>query len=263
MSPAPDADAVPVLPEGLRRVLPVARWERVADGRSGARVWRSSRFVLKVGGRETSERPLQAETLRLRWLKGRVPVPEVVGYEVTPQAEYLAMSRLPGVPLHHPDALVHPQRVTELLARALRELHALPVRDCPFTATLTATLRQARERLEAGRVDEADFDEARRGRPAADVWRELLHTRPAREDLVVAHGDPCLPNLLLDGEYLSGFVDVGRLGLADRHADLALAFRDLGSTLGPQMANHFLDIYGRGLVDEGKLAYYALLDELF
>lgn len=263
MPPAPDANAVPVLPEAFRRVLPAARWEPVTDGESGARVWKSSRFVLKVGGRETLERPLQAEALRLRWLRGRVPVPEVVAYEVTPQAEYLAVSRLQGVPLHHPDALVHPLRVTELLARALRELHALPVRDCPFNAALSATLRQARERLEAGLVDEADFDEARRGRTGADLWRELLQTRPTHEDLVVTHGDPCLPNLLLDGEYLSGFVDVGRLGLADRHADLALSFRDLTARLGPQMSNHFLDVYGRSLVDEDKLAYYALLDELF
>lgn len=274
VTPAPDAEyapgadpdphaAVPVLPGALRRVLPAARWEPVGGGRSGARVWRSSRFVLKVARREASERPLAAETLRLRWLKGRLPVPEVVGYEVTPEAEYLATSRLPGVPLDHPDARVHPLRVTELLARALRELHALPVRDCPFNASLAFTLRQARERLEAGRVDEADFDDGRRGWTGIQVLRELLRTRPAHEDLVVTHGDPCLPNLLLDGEYLSGFVDIGRLGLADRHADLALAHRDLHSTLGPQMAGHFLDVYGRSLVDEGKLAYYVLLDELF
>ena len=253
----------PQLPPPLRRVLPAARWEAVTHGKSGAQVWSSRRFVLKVAARQGLGRPLHAEMVRLRWLTGRLPVPEVVGYEVTPGAEYLAVTRLPGVPLDHPDALVHPLRVTELLARALRELHALPVRDCPFNSSLNVTLRQARERLEAGQIDESDFDDERQGWTAVQVMNELLRTRPAHEDLVVTHGDPCLPNLLLDGEYLSGFIDVGRLGLADRHADLALARRDLTHTIGPEMAEHFLDVYGRGLLDAGKLEYYALLDELF
>ena len=243
-------------------MLPAARWEQLTDGESGAQVWCSSRFVLKVAGRTPLARPLQAEVQRLRWLAGRLPVPEVVGYEVTPEAEYLAVTRLPGVPLHHPDALLHPLRVTELLARALRELHALPVRDCPFNASLAVTLRQARERLEAGLVDESNFDDDR-GLTAVQVMKELLNTRPAHEDVVVTHGDPCLPNMLLDGEYLSGFVDVGRLGLADRHADLSLAYRSLNRNIGSEMAEHFLDVYGRTLVDTVKLRYYALLDELF
>jgi aminoglycoside phosphotransferase len=260
---------VPELPEALRRVLPAARWEAVLGGKSGAQVWRSTRHVLKVQPmlkvqlRASAERPLQAEALRLRWLAGRVPAPGVVGYEVTPDAEYLAMTRLPGIPLHHPDALAHPQRVTQLLARALRELHALPVRDCPFNASLAVTLRQAYHRVQASQVDEADFDDERLGQTAVQVMNEVQRIRPPQEDLVVTHGDPCLPNLILQGEYLSGVVDVGRLGLADRHADLALAYRSLKHNLSLEMAEHFLDIYGRTFVDRAKLNYYALLDELF
>jgi len=254
----------PALPDALRRVLPAARWEAVTEGESGAGVWRSQKYVLKVqerGGLPVST--LLQERERLRWLAGRVPVPRVVGYEVTATHEYLALTRLPGIPMSHPDALLHPERLVDLLARALRELHALPLRDCPFTMTLPVTLRLARERVEAGVVDEADFDDERRGWTAARVWNELVRTRPAQEDLVVTHGDPCLPNLILNGEYVEGFVDVGRAGLADRHADLALAWRSLTQELGQEHAERFLDLYGRALVDERKLAYFCLLDELF
>ncbi|WP_034386205.1 APH(3') family aminoglycoside O-phosphotransferase [Deinococcus sp. YIM 77859] len=253
-----------VLPESLRRVLPAARWEAVTTGRSGAEVWRSQRYVVKVqarGGLPVST--LLQERERLRWLWRRVPVPAVVGYEVTPTHEYLALSRLPGIPMSHPDAALHPERVTDLLARALRELHALPVRECPFNMSLPVTLRLARERVQAGVVDESDFDEERQGRSAAELLSELIRTRPETEDIVVTHGDACLPNVLLNGEYVEGFVDVGRAGLADRHADLALAWRSLRHNLGPEHAERFLDLYGRALVDERKLAYYRLLDELF
>ncbi|SMB88478.1 APH(3') family aminoglycoside O-phosphotransferase [Deinococcus hopiensis] len=252
------------LPESLRRVLPAARWEPVTGGKSGAGVWRAQRYVVKVQERGgVSASTLLQERERLRWLAGRVPVPQVVGHEVTATHEYLAMTRLPGVPMDHPDALLHPERITDLLARALRELHAVPVRECPFNVTLPVALRLAREKVQAGAVDESDFDDERRGWTAAEVWNELVRTRPEREDVVVTHGDAWLPNFILNGEYVEGLVDVGRAGLADRHADLALTHHSLTHSLGAQWAERFLDLYGRTLVDEGKLAYYRLLDELF
>lgn len=254
----------PDLPDALRRVLPAARWEPVTEGCSGASVWRSQNYVVKVQGRGgLPVSTLLQERERLRWLRGRVPVPVVVGYEVTPTHEYLALTRLPGIPMSHPDATLHPERLTDLLARALRELHALPIRECPFNLSLPVTLRLARERVRAGAVDEADFDAERQGWCAADVLAELLRTRPEHEDIVVTHGDACLPNVILNGAYVEGFVDVGRAGLADRHADLALAWRSLTRNLGPEYAERFLDLYGRALVDQDKLAYYQLLDELF
>jgi kanamycin kinase/aminoglycoside 3'-phosphotransferase-2 len=254
------------LPAGLRRVLPAARWERVTLGQSGAGVWRSSRHVVKVQARGGSDLPvstLPQERERLRYLAGRVPVPGVLGLESDGDFDYLAMTRLPGIPMSDPDAALHPGRMAALLARALRELHALPLRDCPFTMTLGVTLPLARERVAAGVVDETDFDEERLGRTATSVFNELARTRPAQEDLVVTHGDPCLPNVLVGGEYVEGFVDVGRAGIADRHADLALAYRSAAYNLGAEHAEAFLDLYGRALVDPRKLAYYQLLDELF
>lgn len=249
------------LPPDLRRTLPAARWERVTVGESGAEVWRSTRHVVKVEARGLGT--LFAEKERLRWLAGRVPVPQVVGYEATPEHAYLAMTRLEGIDLSHPDAALHPERCTDLMARALRELHALPVQDCPFNMSLAVRLREARSLVAAGRVDEADFDDERQGQSATDVLAELVHTRPAGEDLVVTHGDACCPNFIGGGEYLSGLIDLGRAGIADRHMDLALAHRSITRNYGAEHAERFLDLYGRALVDPQKLSYYRLLDELF
>ncbi|MFD1731534.1 APH(3') family aminoglycoside O-phosphotransferase [Deinococcus malanensis] len=252
------------LPESLRRVLPAARWEQVTLGQSGAGVWRSTRHVVKVQIREVAPvSTLQQERERLRYFAGRVPVPRVIGYELEGNTEYLAMTRVPGIPMSDPDATLHPERVVTLLARALRELHTLPLRDCPFNMTLPYTLRLARERVEAGVVDETDFDAGRQDRSAVSVFNELVRSRPETEDLVVTHGDACLPNFIISGEFVEGLIDLGRAGLADRHADLALAWRSTRHNLGDTYAGMFLDLYGRALIDEHKLHYYMLLDELF
>lgn len=259
-------DARPFIPDALKSVLPAARWEEVRVGRSGDRVYRSSRHVLKVRARDEVELPFQtlfAERERLRWLRGRVPVPAVAAYHADASHEYLATERVRGIDLSHPDAALHAERNTDLLARALRELHALPVRDCPFDASLRVRLAEARARVDAALVDESDFDEERLGRTARSVYDELLRTRPEREDLVVTHGDASLPNVIVSGEFVEGFVDVGRSGIADRHTDLALAARSVEYNYGAPYAELFLDTYGRALVDPAKLAYYRLLDEMF
>ncbi|GAA5500891.1 aminoglycoside 3'-phosphotransferase [Deinococcus xinjiangensis] len=255
---------MPPLPETLRRVLPAARWEEVTLGQSEAGVWRSTKYIVKAQplGRPTVT-TLQQERERLRWLSGRIPAPKLVGYDRTDTHEFLAMTRLAGIPMSHPDALLHPERMVSLLARALRELHALPLRDCPFQATLNVVLPLARERVAAGLVDEGDFDDERKGQSAVSVFNELARTRPAHEDLVVTHGDPCLPNLIVNGEYVEGLIDVGRLGMADRHADLALAYRSTKYNLNGDYGEEFLNAYGRELVDMEKIAYYMMLDELF
>ena len=155
-----------------------------------------------------------------------------------------------------------PRWVVQELARGLRWFHALPVDDCPFDARLDVRLREAKQRLDAGLVDEANFDPERQGLAAVDLYPMLLRDRPASEDLVVTHGDYCLPNVLLAGSGVVGFVDVGRAGIADRYQDLALAARSIRYNLGEALVPLFFKAYGVPQ-DAARVAYYQLLDEFF
>ncbi len=73
---------------------------------------------------------------------------------------------------------------------------------------------------------------------------------------------------MLDPETLAptGFVDLGRLGVADRYLDLALLTRSMAAPeLNPQYggaeAAATLAAYGVDPPDEQRLAFYRLLDE--
>jgi len=136
------------------------------------------------------------------------------------------------------------------------------VTSCPFDRALARCIARARARLEAGLVDEGDFDEERIGRSAEDLFQEVLARCPASEDPVVAHGDACLPNLLADRGRFTGFVDCARVGVADRHQDLALASWSIRHNLGDHWVEPFLQRYGIA-ADPGRLGFYRLLDEFF
>ncbi|CAH0274260.1 Aminoglycoside 3'-phosphotransferase [Stenotrophomonas lactitubi] len=206
---------------------------------------------------------LDGEILRLRWLRAQgQPVPKVLDTAEEGGRRWLLMGALPGHDLASSSTL-EPTQVVVLLADALRDLHALPVAACPFDHRLALRLPAVAARVAAGQIDADDFDDERLGMSAEQVYAELLATRPADEDLVVAHGDACLPNLIaVDGRF-SGFIDCGRLGVADRCQDLALAARSLVHNYGDtRWVAPLLARYGTR-ADEDRLAYYRLLDEFF
>ncbi|GAA1396043.1 aminoglycoside 3'-phosphotransferase [Luteococcus peritonei] len=205
----------------------------------GGTTWRIGRGeaadYLKVQP-EHREFDLRGELARLDWVAGLLPTPRVVSYGGDGELEWLRTRSLGGENAVSPTNRARPEVVVPALGRALRRLHdSLPVRDCPFTwdvddrlASLSGTER----------------------RPVPAV---------ARGDLVVCHGDACSPNFLLgpDAECV-GYVDLGRLGLADRHADLAPAVLSLGWNYGPGWMLPFLKAYGHP-VDQERLAFYTWL----
>jgi aminoglycoside 3'-phosphotransferase-1 len=144
----------------------------------------------------------------------------------------------------------------------LRRLHALPVEGCPFVADHRVRMREARSHLEAGRVDVADFDAERRGWTAEAVWEELNRLREGGFGRVVTHGDFTLDNVFIQRGRVSGLIDAGRVGVADRYQDLALLWNNLAE-YGGEIQRAFLKAYGVRRVDRRRLAFHLCLDEMF
>jgi aminoglycoside phosphotransferase len=98
---------------------------------------------------------------------------------------------------------------------------------------------------------------------ASQVLDLLQQDRPPENDLVFNHGDYCLPNVIIQNDQVSGFVDLGRAGVSDRYNDLAIASRSIKYNLGPKYEVLFFEYYGMGKVNPDKIAYYRMMDELF
>jgi aminoglycoside phosphotransferase len=93
-------------------------------------VWRLTGDAGSVFVKRAAE--LAGECDRLAWLKGRWPVPEVVGFFQASGDEWLVTRALDGVPMFHPSVGWSPERVAEELGEILSGLHATDARECPF-----------------------------------------------------------------------------------------------------------------------------------
>lgn len=266
----------PQVPAGLRRRFAGHTWTPVTVGCSGAAVYRLERHgeagYLKIAGppvHPDSGFDLAAEAERTAWLAAQgIPAAEILDRDTGPAGGWLLTRAVPGRSAADPWPAGQLPAVVDALADLARTLHALPAAACPFDRTLAVTLPDARHAAAAGLVDLDDLDERRTGWSADRLLAELAATVPAVEDVVVCHGDLCLPNVLLDPDTLrvTGLIDLGRLGRADRYADLALAARSLAAPVNaqyaPGLADRFLARYDPpGGVDTRRIAFYQLLDE--
>ena len=89
-----------------------------------------------------------------------------------------------------------------------------------------------------------------------------------RTQLVVCHGDLCLPNILVDPAtgLVKALIDLGRLGTADPYGDIALLLATARETwsdeaMARRADREFAEIYGTEL-DPERQDFYLRLDPL-
>lgn len=242
-------------------------------GESGATVWHCTaeglpvRYLKEVS--LATELRLDEEAERLRWMHDRgVPVPIVLGYDRKGDAEYLLLAEVAGLPASDSGWIPALPEMIDALGHSLARLHRTSIVDCRFDQRLAPQLAEARRRIDANRVATHELDEIHLGRDPEDLFRELAASVPVSEDLVLTHGDFCLPNIILqrgrDGRVdVAGLIDCGRAGVADRYQDLALAIRSIQGNFGEEWILPFLRGYGLSSVDDEKVHFYLLLDEFF
>jgi streptomycin 3"-kinase len=250
-------------------------WVPVRTGESGDSVYRreDGRAYAKIAPAARAA-DLAGERDRLAWLNDQgFACAEVLAWRESEHGACLEMSTVPGIPaseLSGADLL----EAWPSLARQIGDLHALPAERCPFDRGLSLMLDRAAEVVARDAVNPEFLPEEDRHVPAAELLARIAGEVPTRlhqetADRVVCHGDACMPNMMVDPRTFrcTGVIDLGRLGTADRYADLALMAANAGESWSSRRQSEqalaiLFDILGIDAPDRERLAFYLRLDPL-
>ena len=185
------------------------------------------------------------------------------------------MSRLVGEMACSDNSMQYVEDTVKALANGLKRLWQTDIANCPCSNGISEKLKQAKYNMENNLVNTDAFNPETFGsegfKHIADLYDYLDRNRP-NEDLVFSHGDFCLPNVFVSGSDVTGFLDWGNGGAADRWQDIALCVRSLRHNY-VEYAKYGEEAYQKvkkqlfqelGMKpDEEKIRYFILLDELF
>lgn len=261
------------IPEKIKKIVDNQNYTRNEIGMSESDVLIFPKYVLKIQ-KHTAETDNERDIAA--WLNGRVSVPQILEYCVENETAYTLMTRVNGKMLCDEEFLSNPAKMIRYVSEGIKQFWNVNVDDCPHKVSrLDERLKEARRNVENDLVDMDNVEPETFGPNGFAGPKELLvwleKNRP-KEDIVLTHGDFCLPNVFIDRDKISGFIDLGKMGPADRWQDLAIVLRSLKHNFSGKYNNGksyfkfephmLLDELGIEM-DEEKNRYYMLLDELF
>jgi aminoglycoside 3'-phosphotransferase-1 len=218
-------------------------------------------FAYYKTGRDLARHDILAETSRLTWLQGKLPVPSVLDSGCSNENAWLLISAVPGLPSHL--SKIDPRELIGLLAQGLRKIHSISSNDCQFDKALDEELDECLRRIRCSELDVAAFMKGTGGLTPHQTIDQLFHDRSQFTNLVFTHGDYGLSNVILNGTNLEGIIDWGIAGLADAHRDLMTISDSIVRYLGERWVDQFYDAYGAVKVDQERVRYFTLLDQFF
>lgn len=235
---------------------------------SGAKIYDSScspaarvYFIDRDGGyflKQASEGTLKKEAEMTSYFHRLGLGAETLGYYSFAEGDLLLTRRVPGEDCTSRVYLDDPKRLCDLLAESLRSLHERDTAGCPIRDRMKDYIALATENYHTGRYDSYHFPDSFGYRSAEEAWSVFSEGCGALRSEVLIHGDYCLPNVMLDGWRLSGFIDLGCGGVGNRHVDLFWGCWSLEFNLGcDRYRERFLDAYGRDKIDTDILRIVA------
>lgn len=247
------------VPAAVERVAGGARLEAVWQNEVGGLTFRvgAERYV-KWAPTGVDELDLAAEAARLAWAGAFTTVPEVLEQGADEEGSWLVTAAIRARSAVEAPWVDRPAVAAAAIGEGLRALHdALPVGPCPFAWSTSERVARALEHLDAGDTPDG-WSPEHRDLGVAEA-RARLRDAPDVDELVVCHGDACAPNTLIgdDGRW-AAHVDLGRLGVADRWADLAVAAWSTEWNYGPGHTGTVYAAYGVA-PDPDRIAFHRLL----
>jgi len=197
-------------------------------------------FYLKVSANFYLAESLSSDKIIYEWLLGKIPVPKVQFYKKTEKFEALCLTAIEGQNLYDLIGVVSNEDITKIYAQILKHLHSISIKNCNIKISLEEKLKKVKQRISSNQIISEDFEEENRHKSIMELYEELLNKMPEDSELVFTHGDYCFDNLIIKEKKISGLIDIGRGGVADKYQDVALALRNIKHEFGSEYVRLFV-----------------------
>jgi len=243
-------------------------------------------FYLKA---EQSDGEIKREHDIIKWLNGRLPVPEIKYFDEYNGWSFLLMTAAKGYKTGISDSVCEPyEKTLKLVADGLLMVQNVDIADCPFIMNYDVKFQIALHNIETNYiklfdsykikntyfenytyVDTYDLDESNKSfETSTEFYDWLLKNKPSpQEKRCFSHGDYGLPNTFIDGNAVTGFIDMGGGGIyCSKWYDIAICIRSIGyHSRNTDEMKKYVDLLFQRLAitpDWDKINYHIWLDRL-
>lgn len=250
-------------PLEIQEFLTNSELKHIDIGCSGAKVTRIIKNNKEYFLKESSDGLLDKEYLALNWLNNKINVPKVIYFSTHSNKSFLLTEKLKGEMLCCDELWDYPEQVVKLAAEAIKLLQNIDYASCPLSSDLEHKLAIAKHNIDNNLLDlNNDSYYFKKFGSYERIYQFLINNKP-KEDLCFSHGDTSLPNIFQENGKISGFLDVGECGCADKWFDIAITVKSIRRNFEDEK---YVDLFFEHLGikhDKEKVEYYILLMELY
>lgn len=240
-------------------------------GFSGSKVLIYDDMVLKIG--KFDEQTYKTVDV-IKWMSDKLPVPEIICFVTENDLSYILMGRIKGKMSCDECYMERSDDIVNILAKGIKILQTIDISSCPREITFYDEIATVQYYVENNLIDENAIDYDLLEKFGLNDVRELLcwlkNNIPEYEP-VLSHGDYCMPNVIIDNDMISGFIDLGEAAVSDKWKDIAMCYISLKNNFSGVFGGKIHYDFNPDILFEKlniepcwhKLNFYFLLNELF
>lgn len=252
------------LPSSIKKYINNLDYAVDNIGKSDSVVYIFEDYILKISNLSFD---IENEIKIAKALQGKLPIPELLAYEKKENKIYLLKRKLKGKMLCDEEYMQNPDLLFKLATDAVKALWSVDISNLDLQDT-AETMFNFGKNKNPKCFDEMDPFAKNGFQSFEEILAYLCQNKP-NDDLVLTHGDLCMPNIICDGDKFVGFIDLGLMGIANRYHDIALLYRSIKYNFRGDYGKAYPGFEEEKLFtmlnikkDNEKMKYFLLLDEL-
>ncbi len=235
-------------------------------GRSDASVYilifEKRKYVLKAQQVKEQKSLHKLKNILLK-LQTKLPVNKVIKYVQTQNQEFLLTDYIEGEPIFLYGEKKDGKNVGIILGKTLKMIHNTDFSDFEVNNEFENRIAKVKKLILENEFRPAIIKETFGDKSTLEIIDYINSLIPQKWDLVLTHGDFCLPNILIKNNKLSGIIDLIDCRICDRAYDIYYALWSLNYNKMNRFKEDFLVSYSIDKIPSKTIKLIGIIDWLW